>query len=66
MAAMDDMTTFRAVLSPCIGICELNEAGLCLGCHRTIDEIARWSQMDDDERLHLMDAVLPQREAQTR
>ena len=38
--------------------------GLCEGCHRTTAEIARWSQMSDDERLHLMDVVLPVREAQ--
>ena len=55
---------FRAVLSPCVGICALDENGLCEGCHRSSAEIARWSQMNDDERLHLMENVLPQREAQ--
>ena len=54
---------FRAVLSPCIGICSLDGQGLCEGCHRTTAEIARWSQMSDDERLHVMDVVLPVREA---
>jgi len=63
MAPVDDMTTFRAVLSPCIGICQLGDDGLCLGCHRTTAEIARWSQMNDDERLRLMEHVLPQRES---
>ena len=24
--------------------------GVCLGCCRTLDEIARWSQMDDAQR----------------
>ena len=48
---------FRAVLS-------LDEEGSCLGCHRTAGEIALWSQMGDDERLHLMEHVLPEREAQ--
>jgi predicted Fe-S protein YdhL (DUF1289 family) len=54
---------FRAVLSPCVGVCSLGEDGLCDGCHRTTGEIARWSQMNDDERLHLMEAVLPERES---
>ena len=54
---------FRAVLSPCIGVCTLDDEGLCLGCHRSSAEIARWSQMGDDERLHLMEAVLPERES---
>lgn len=57
-------TPFRAVLSPCVGICSLDAEGLCEGCHRTTAEIARWSQMNDDERLQLMDVVLPRREAQ--
>jgi predicted Fe-S protein YdhL (DUF1289 family)/8-oxo-dGTP pyrophosphatase MutT (NUDIX family) len=55
-------SVFRAVLSPCIGICSLDHDGLCTGCFRTTGEIARWSQMDDDERLRLMESVLPARE----
>lgn len=58
------MTTFfRAVLSPCIGVCQLDDDGLCAGCHRTSAEIARWPHMNDDERLHLMERVLPARES---
>ena len=55
--------TFRAVLSPCIGVCSLVADGLCEGCHRTTAEIARWGQMGDDERLRIMEDVLPSREA---
>lgn len=55
---------YKAVLSPCIGICELDAAGLCTGCLRTSGEIAAWSCMGDDERLRLMTQVLPEREAQ--
>ena len=55
--------SYKAVLSPCIGICALDAEGLCEGCHRTAGEIARWSQMSDDERLRLMTQVLPEREA---
>ena len=56
-------STFRAVLSPCIGICRLDDLGLCVGCRRTTSEIARWGQMGDDERLRLMEIVLPMRDA---
>lgn len=55
--------TFRAVLSPCIGVCTLDDAGLCEGCRRTTSEIARWGQMSDDERLRMMEVVLPMRES---
>ncbi len=58
-----DYSSYRAVLSPCIGVCTMAEDGLCHGCHRSGAEIARWSQMGDDERLRLMDSVLPERES---
>ncbi len=54
----------RAVLTPCIGVCSLGGDGLCEGCHRTADEIAAWSTLSDEARLHLMQDVLPRREAQ--
>lgn len=55
--------TPRAVLTPCIGVCMLDDGGLCMGCHRSAEEIARWLRMGDDERLRLMEQVLPRREA---
>lgn len=55
---------YRAVLSPCIGICSIDDDGLCAGCHRTGDEIAAWTLMNDDVRLRLMEDVLPRRAAQ--
>ena len=55
---------FRAVLSPCIGVCNIDDDGLCAGCHRTGDEIAAWPMMNDDVRLRLMEDVLPRRAAQ--
>ena len=57
---------YPVVLSPCTGICTIEDDGLCTGCHRTGTEIARWSTMNDDARLRMMDEVLPQREAQRR
>ncbi len=55
---------FRAVLSPCTGICSLDDRGLCAGCLRTADEIAAWSRMNDDQRLRWIETVLPLREAE--
>jgi len=57
-------TSFRAVLSPCVGVCALGVDGLCQGCLRNVDEIAAWSRLSDAERLHVMDVLLPQREAE--
>ena len=37
--------------SPCVKVCRMDpERGLCLGCARTLDEIARWGAMTDEER----------------
>lgn len=48
-------------LTPCVNVCRLDAAGLCVGCRRTVDEIMRWRDMSDTERLHLMREVLPRR-----
>ena len=51
------------VASPCTSVCRMDEAsGLCLGCARTLDEIASWSVLDDDARRAIV-AALPARKA---
>ncbi|MBX6329341.1 MAG: DUF1289 domain-containing protein [Pseudolabrys sp.] len=41
--------------SPCVKICTLDaRSGLCLGCGRSIDEIARWGAMTAEERARIM------------
>ena len=49
-----------AVMSPCINVCKL-EAGLCAGCFRTIDEIARWANAADDDKRLILAAVAQRR-----
>jgi predicted Fe-S protein YdhL (DUF1289 family) len=51
------------ISSPCIGICQVNENGLCEGCFRTLDEIGSWRDYSAPQREHLMDTVLPERGA---
>jgi predicted Fe-S protein YdhL (DUF1289 family) len=41
------------------------ESGLCLGCYRTLGEVARWSALADDERREIM-AALPARQGRIR
>lgn len=50
------------VPSPCVSLCKLDEHGYCEGCLRHVNEIARWLSMDSEERRHLMETELPQRE----
>jgi predicted Fe-S protein YdhL (DUF1289 family) len=41
--------------TPCIAVCIIDPGtSLCLGCGRTLPEIARWHRMDRAERLAVM------------
>ena len=42
------------VQSPCIDNCCLNDEKICLGCFRSIVEIAQWSQMNDKVRQNVL------------
>ena len=49
--------------SPCVKICVLHpEAKICIGCHRTSDEIAGWSRLTREKRRTIMEA-LPDRKS---
>lgn len=36
--------------SPCTRVCTLDDASVCLGCERTVDEIVRWARMSATEQ----------------
>ena len=47
--------------SPCIKVCQMDpRRGVCLGCCRTLDEIAGWGAMTDAERERVL-GMLPAR-----
>jgi predicted Fe-S protein YdhL (DUF1289 family) len=47
--------------SPCVKLCVVHpEERMCVGCYRTIDEIATWSRMTPEARKAIM-ADLPER-----
>jgi predicted Fe-S protein YdhL (DUF1289 family) len=45
------------VPSPCINVCRLDSQGICIGCRRTIDEIAEWSRASEERRREILRAV---------
>ena len=54
------------VPSPCISVCRIDEAsGLCVGCLRTLDEIAAWAMLDDDARRAVWRAIGERRAAKS-
>jgi len=49
------------ISTPCIKVCAVSgQTGTCIGCGRTLQEIARWGAMTELERQAIM-AELPAR-----
>jgi predicted Fe-S protein YdhL (DUF1289 family) len=43
-------------------VCRIDAAtGLCVGCSRTLDEIAAWGTLDDDARRGVLAAIARRR-----
>ncbi|MDH4093546.1 MAG: DUF1289 domain-containing protein [Betaproteobacteria bacterium] len=51
--------------SPCTKVCVMDaENRYCLGCRRTLEEIARWSEMTDREREQVLAQLAARKEPQ--
>jgi uncharacterized protein len=50
--------TSTGVGSPCTSVCRMDANGLyCVGCFRTLDEIAGWSAFDDAHRRQIWEEL---------
>ena len=59
----DEVWRREEVESPCVKVCVMHPtAGLCLGCYRSLEEIAAWSSLTPEARRKVM-AELPARAA---
>ena len=45
------------MITPCVDICKLDQNAMCIGCGRTLQEIAEWSGMTDQERQLVMERL---------
>jgi len=45
------------VASPCVEVCELDSDFVCKGCGRTINEILKWSEYTDKQKLAVLDRL---------
>ncbi|MDD0976672.1 DUF1289 domain-containing protein [Pseudomonas fontis] len=52
-----------AVPSPCISLCRLDEAKVCLGCFRHVEDIRQWRAADDQQRRQIVEQALVRRVA---
>ncbi|WP_112310061.1 DUF1289 domain-containing protein [Pseudogemmobacter bohemicus] len=51
----DDIWARNEIESPCVKICVIHrEAGICVGCYRSLSEIGSWSTITSDERRRIM------------
>lgn len=51
----------RPIVTPCVKVCAVDgRTGFCLGCRRTLPEIAGWARLSDQVRAEVM-AALPDR-----
>jgi len=49
------MSDFDGIVeSPCIRNCCLSENDICLGCFRSLEEITRWNEADNQERINIL------------
>ena len=50
------------IKTPCIKVCVVDgESGLCLGCYRTLAEVAGWARLGDAERERIMAGLAERR-----
>ena len=50
------------IKTPCIKVCVVDgESGLCLGCYRTLAEVAGWERLGDAERERIMTGLAERR-----
>ena len=64
MPAMNARSAGTEVPSPCVNVCAIDpDKGICVGCFRTLDEIAAWVQLDTPRRLAVWAAIAERRKA---
>ena len=54
LAIMTARKTEKPLASPCINVCALDDADICIGCQRSAAEITRWMRMDNAERRQVL------------
>ncbi|PKH29924.1 DUF1289 domain-containing protein [Shewanella sp. ALD9] len=45
------------IASPCVRQCCLDQQDICLGCHRSLDEILAWHTMDQQQKSALLETL---------
>lgn len=59
---MNEEQKLQDIPSPCVSICALDDDDICVGCHRSGEEITHWGTMNLTQKSEVMEKVR-QREA---
>lgn len=51
---MQEQLEIFDIPSPCIGRCEMNTQGYCLGCYRSRQERFNWSKMNQQDKRNVL------------
>lgn len=55
MSLPEPRSPAKPVVTPCVKVCIVDaESSLCLGCYRTLMEIAGWARLPEEQREALM------------
>ena len=53
--------------TPCVAVCQIDpNNGLCLGCYRTLKEIAQWGKFSEPQRQALLSDLQRRRDEDMR
>ena len=65
MSASDSADqAMTSVPSPCNSICTIDsKLGVCIGCYRTLDEIASWMRFSDARKREVVQSLPARRES---
>ncbi len=45
------------IKSPCTRHCTLNEADVCVGCFRTLNDILNWQASSNEEKINILSSA---------
>ncbi len=45
----------KAVPSPCVDICALDNNDICMGCYRSVEEITYWNNYNNQQKREVLE-----------
>jgi len=52
----------KKIKSPCQLICTYDEDRICIGCYRSLEEVANWDGYTEEEKRKVLDNTMKRRE----